>query len=171
MAIYDERFCVESRLFDGTEVRIRSVHPEDAPLLRAGFAHLSPRTRYLRFFAHKGMGMGVARYSELDGSSDGGNGREAEAAVVVVDAFQGRGIGRLLLGHLAGAARERGIRKLRFTALLENAPMAALLRRVFGEESIRARRDEGPVIHWIVDLQADREDARSPDEIIASRGA
>lgn len=184
MATYDERFRRESRLFDGTEILIRSVRPEDAPLLRAGFAHLSPRTRYLRFFAHKaelttaeasrfasvregefavgalgapgspiaGMGMGVARFSELDGS-DLGPGREAEAAVVVVDAFQGRGVGRQLLVHLAGAARERGIHRLRFTALIENAAIAALLRRVFIDGPPRGVRGEGPVTHWIVELR------------------
>lgn len=185
MTVYDAHFRAASRLFDGTEILIRSVRPEDAPLLRAGFAGLSPRTRYLRFFAHKseltdreavrfaspssrefaigalgapgthvdGMGIGVARFSELEGDV-----HEAEAAVVVVDAFQGKGVGRRLVHLLAEAARERGLERLRFTALVENVAMAGLLQKVFGRSSIRAVPDEGPTVHWIVDLEraADR---------------
>ena len=71
-----------------------------------------------------GDGVGVARYvrSAEDGES-------AEAAVAVVDDWQGRGLGHLLLERLVERAREEGVR--RFTALVqaENRPAIALLER------------------------------------------
>lgn len=145
------------RLFDGTEVEVRRVRPSDAPLLRAGFAALSPETRYLRFFAHKrelttaeaerlsnldghdalaigaigahgsaveGMPMGVARFNRSGATT-------AEAAVVVVDAFQGRGLGRELMRRLGEAARERGFETLELTALSSNRALVALVQSVF----------------------------------------
>jgi GNAT superfamily N-acetyltransferase len=55
-------------------------------------------------------GVGVARFVRLDGGTD------AEAAVTVVDDWQGRGLGTALCGLLAERAREVGV--TRFTALL-----------------------------------------------------
>src|SRR3982751_6959719 len=48
--------------------------------------------------------MAVGRYERLGPDSP-----EAEVAFVVEDAHQGRGIGSVLLEHLADAARENGI--------------------------------------------------------------
>jgi len=112
-------------LRDGSEVLIRQVHGADAPLLADGFARLSARSRRMRFLFPKnelsatdlrylteidhrdhealgaldatdGRGVGVARYvrSAEDPSA-------AEIAVTVVDEWQGRGLGRELVGQLA----------------------------------------------------------------------
>lgn len=40
-------------LSDGTEVQLRLIRPDDKELLRAGFARLSPESRYARFLAPK----------------------------------------------------------------------------------------------------------------------
>ena len=40
-------------LKDGTAVRLRLIRPDDKDRLRAGFARLSPESRYLRFFVPK----------------------------------------------------------------------------------------------------------------------
>jgi GNAT superfamily N-acetyltransferase len=40
-------------LRDGTPIRIRAIRPEDGEALREGFAHLSERTVYHRFFQSK----------------------------------------------------------------------------------------------------------------------
>lgn len=69
-------------------------------------------------------GIGVARFARLADRGD-----VAEAAVVVVDAWQGRGIGKLLLRALARAAFARGIVRLRGVVLPDNQPMLGLLSR------------------------------------------
>ena len=118
---------------DGTPLHVRPIRPDDAPRLAAMHARLSLETIYRRFFA--GLRMlsertlehftrldyvdrlalvgilgdrliAVARYERL-----AGNRAEAEVAFVVDDEHQGRGIGTLLLEHLAAAARERGIER------------------------------------------------------------
>jgi GNAT superfamily N-acetyltransferase len=157
MVRFDARYAERLRLFDGTEAELRLVRPEDAPLLQAGFAALSPETRYLRFFAHKrvltpaettaltqlddhdhlavgavgapgsparGMPMGVARYSRDPAGT-------VEAAVVVVDAFQGRGLGLALLQRLGAAAAERGVDALAFTTLATNRALVRLVQKAF----------------------------------------
>jgi hypothetical protein len=100
----------------GTEVLLRPIRPGDAPELTRLYDRLSPESAYQRFFAvmrrlppdwariladvghdrraaivalgPRGELVGVARYSAL---ADPG---EAEIALVVQDAWQGRGWGR-----------------------------------------------------------------------------
>jgi GNAT superfamily N-acetyltransferase len=136
---------------DPPPVSIRPVRRSDARLLLRGFARLSDESRYQRFLApmpelsesmvryltdvdhhdHEalvalddatGEGVGVARYVR-----DSSDPRRAEAAVTVIDDWQGRGVGTLLLELLAGRAREEGIE--RFTALMlaSNDEMMELL--------------------------------------------
>jgi GNAT superfamily N-acetyltransferase len=68
---------------------------------------------------------------------------EAEIAFEVVDDWQGRGLGKALLGALRELAREEGI--LRFRALIAfgNAPAFALVRSL-GDELTR-RYEDGDV--------------------------
>ena len=51
----------------------------------------------------------------------------AEAAVTVVDAYQGRGVGTLLLRQLSQSAYDNGIRSFRGYVLQNNTPMLSLL--------------------------------------------
>ncbi len=60
-------------------------------------------------------GIGVARYAREPDEP-----RAAEAAVVVIDAWQGLGLGKLLLRRLAAAALARGIDRLRGIVLRDN---------------------------------------------------
>jgi GNAT superfamily N-acetyltransferase len=140
------------RLTDGTEVTIRMLRPGDRAAFLAGFEALSPESRYLRFFTamprlpdaalqrllntdgtdHAALAawcrsgvdtiVGVARFIRLRTGGD-----TAEVAVVVVDHMQRRGIARLLLAHLADAARERGIRRFRAEVLSANHAVRALV--------------------------------------------
>ena len=136
---------------DGSRFVVRPVRPDDRALLLAGFERLGPDSRYKRFLApmpeltddvvayltsvdhhdHEalaaidpatGEGVGVARFVRLAERPD-----TAEAAVTVIDDWQGRGVGTILLGLLAERARAEGI--VRFTALLlaENRDMLELL--------------------------------------------
>src|SRR5207248_3667603 len=67
-------------------------------------------------------GIGVARFVRLVGEPS-----VAEAAVTVLDEYQGRGLGTLLLGLLAVAARAAGVKAFRAYVREENEPMRELL--------------------------------------------
>ena len=122
-------------LDDGGTVHLRPIRADDADRLREFHSRLSKQTVYNRYFAYHpvlsdadvarftqvdhddrvalvatlhGQIIAVVRYDRLPGSHD------AEVAFVVEDAHQGRGLGPVLLEHLAAAARERDI--ARFTA-------------------------------------------------------
>ena len=141
----------EAALRDGSRVEVRPVRRSDAELLLRGFGRLSDESRYRRFLssmpelseemvryltdvdhhdheavvaldAETGEGVGVARYvRDLDRPE------RAEAAVAVIDDWQERGLGTLLLELLAVRAREEGVN--RFTALMlaSNDEMMELL--------------------------------------------
>ena len=53
---------------------------------------------------------------------------QAEVAFVVVDGYQGRGIGRALLRHLTSIACAAGLRTLIAEVLPENTPMLQLFK-------------------------------------------
>jgi acyl-CoA synthetase (NDP forming)/GNAT superfamily N-acetyltransferase len=141
---------------DGGVVHLRPIRPEDGDALVAFHGKLSERTRYLRYFGpyprmperdlhrfthvdhRKRVALvavlgdeliGVGRYDRLGESAD------AEVAFVVADAQQGRGIGSVLLEHLAAAARERGIRRFVAEVLAENSRMV----RVFTDAGYSAQ--------------------------------
>ena len=108
---------------------IRPARPTDLAALGEFFAGLSPRTRYLRFFAavtptgsmlRRLAGAGADALVATDGGviighamavdqAGPGRGSTADVGVVVADAWQGRGIGSALLRALIGRARARGV--------------------------------------------------------------
>lgn len=143
----------EAALADGTRVLFRPIVPGDKAMLQEGLTRLSEESRYLRFFSsidhfserqlrylteidyvnHYAWvailadspelpGIGVARWVRLQGRPE-----IAEGAVVVVDAFQGRGIGKTLLWLAAYSAIERGIRAFQMYTLGDNAKVLRLL--------------------------------------------
>jgi RimJ/RimL family protein N-acetyltransferase len=141
-------------LRDGARVLVRPIASGDKDRLRAAFARLSERSWQLRFLSPKrnltqselayftevdhvdhealvaeppagGEILGVARYVRL--SSDR---QAAEAAIVVGDEWQGRGLGTVLLRRLAWRARAHGIRRFEGHAQLENRRVIELFRKV-----------------------------------------
>ena len=141
---YPDRWEADVVLADGGTVHLRPIGPEDADRLRAMHARLSPDTVYMRFFSMvktlaardverfttvdhvdrvalvallRDELVGVVRFDRQPGTSD------AEVAVVVQDDQQGRGLGPLLLEHLAAAGRERGIERFRADVLPSNRRM------------------------------------------------
>lgn len=90
-------------------------------------------------------GVGVARaYRDVRDPT------QAEVAVVVIDAWQGAGVGRILLESLAHRSRETGIHLWTASVLAENAEAARLLES-FG--SVVARRWSGGVQELTVRLE------------------
>ena len=146
---YPDRWEADVVLGDGGTVRLRPIRPDDADLLREMHARLSPDTVYMRFFSMvrtlaardverltqvdhedrvalvallREQMVGVVRFDRMPGTAD------AEVAVVVEDAHQGRGLGPLLLEHLAAAARERGIERFVADVLPSNRRMIEVFR-------------------------------------------
>ena len=97
---------------------------------------------------------------------------------MVADEHQGRGIGTLLLEHLAAFARTRGITRFWADTLVQNQPMQDVFRRAGFEE--KARFDQGVVNVWldiepteatleVIESRWRRAAARSIDRALASR--
>ena len=118
---------------------VRPIRPADREMLRTAFARLGEQSRYQRFLtAINELSESELRYlTEVDhhdhealvaidtATRDGvavarfvrnADGVSAEAAITVIDEWQGRGGGTAMCNLLAARAREEGIE--RFTALL-----------------------------------------------------
>ena len=61
-------------------------------------------------------------------------GRTADVAFVVDDRLQGRGIGRLLLGHIAEIARKKGVEAFTADVLVTNGAMKHLFEKIGGAQ-------------------------------------
>ncbi|MFC7245688.1 GNAT family N-acetyltransferase [Catellatospora aurea] len=145
-------------LSDGTTVHLRQITPQDGDAVVAMHSRFSERTRYLRYFSpypripardlHRFVNVdhvdreafvvaagdrlvAVGRYERL-----GEQAVDAEVAFVVEDAYQGRGVGSVLLEHLAAAAAEAGITRFVAEVLPENGAML----RVFTDAGYEVTR-------------------------------
>ncbi|HET7363574.1 MAG TPA: bifunctional acetate--CoA ligase family protein/GNAT family N-acetyltransferase [Burkholderiales bacterium] len=149
----------ELALADGTRVRIRPIRPEDTDLEQRFFDSLSERSRYQRFMQHMQHlpPYLLARFTQLDYDRElalvalhadsfiavgryapNPDGETAEFALVVGDAWQGKGLGRALLERLCEAARAAGYRALYGEILNANHDMLDLARRLGFIEEQRA---------------------------------
>ncbi|MEN3306535.1 MAG: hypothetical protein V7603_2737 [Micromonosporaceae bacterium] len=145
-------------LSDGTSAHMRPIRPPDADSIVAMHSRFSERTRYLRYFSpypriperdlarfvnvdhHDREALvielgdrliAVGRYDRLGPEAD-----EAEVAFVVEDAYQGKGIGSILLEHLAAAAAGAGLTRFVAEVLPVNGPML----RVFADAGYQVQR-------------------------------
>ncbi len=145
------------RLKDGTSVLVRPIRHSDKAELSAGLLRLSdlsvqrrflsPKRRFskseLRYLTeldghdhvafvaerpdHPGRIVAVARYVRLAEEP-----ATAEAAIVVADPLQGRGLGSLLADELAHTALHHGIERFSATMLSDNRPAHRLMTRLAG---------------------------------------
>lgn len=142
-----ESFLGEKRLL------FRAITPDDKQRIRDGLERLSPESRYRRFFRHidhlsekeldyltevdfvdhvawmvvlpdvPGQpGIAVGRWIRVPGEPE-----VAEAAVTVIDDYQGNGIGKTLLWLLARSAAARRVRSFRAWVLGENRAILGVL--------------------------------------------
>jgi len=143
-------------LRDGTTVTIRPIRPDDAPRLQAFHARLSPESIYMRFLDQRRQLsdpdarrlvtlddqtrmawvatreqdgderiLGVARYDVIDPNRP----EVAEAAIIVEDRYQGKGLGTLLVERLVAYARAHGIREFVAEVSVENYRMLRFIQR------------------------------------------
>ncbi len=157
---YPTRWEADVVLRDGATVHVRPIRPDDARRIEALHRRLSAETVYFRFFSplstlpphllarlvnvdyHNEMALvaelgdevvAVAHYVRLHGTLLAGD--EAEVAFLVDDAHQGRGLGTLLLEHLAVVAREEGIARFVADTLPDNTKMLRIFHEAgFGDE-------------------------------------
>lgn len=144
-------------LKDGSHVTVRAIQAEDAPRLQALHSRLSVESRYMRFFSaradlppdqarrlaevdyHTCMAIvatfaqdgdeqiiGVARYAVSDSKKP----NEAEAAIVVEDRYQGRGVGTVLLERLVNYAQRHGIEFFCANVDSMNTTMLQMIQRI-----------------------------------------
>ncbi len=90
---------------------------------------------------------GIARCVRLSDAPE-----TAEFAVVVADAFQGRGLGTLLARELATAARAAGIRRFAATMLSDNDAVRRVMATITAH--LELERMDGGLREVVIDLAA-----------------
>jgi acyl-CoA synthetase (NDP forming)/GNAT superfamily N-acetyltransferase len=173
---------VRALLADGRVVMLRSITTADAHTVLALHTRLSEHDRYLRFFGtgtrvldmitrritrtpdqqHAAIGaylddqlVGVAHFEALPGSTT------AEIALVVDGTVQARGLGTLLLEHLASVGRHRGLTRFVAEVLVENRRMI----QVFADAGLPFHMTtDGPERHVEITLTEDERFAAAVDE-------
>ncbi|WP_413335681.1 GNAT family N-acetyltransferase [Brevibacterium sp. GP-SGM9] len=183
MEDYPAEWEADVVLRDGGTAHLRPIVPADAEALARMHEAQSPESVYLRFFAplprlpkrdldrfvnvdhHDRVALimligddiiGVGRFDKISATS-------AEVAFNIADAHQGRGIGSILLEHLAAAAREAGIRRFTAEVLPQNRSMLQVFQaagyevdRGFDDGVVAVNFDIDPTARSIA-VQASRE--------------
>jgi acetyltransferase len=151
---YPSDLARDITLSDGTVLRVRPIRPEDAEIESEFVIGLSDSSRHFRFmsamreltptmlarFTQIDYGrdmalvvlaegpperqLGVARYSATP------DGKSCEFAIVLADAWQGRGLGRKLLSLLIDVARQQGLCRMEGYVLSNNRAMLALCEKL-----------------------------------------
>lgn len=145
-----EHWEADVLLKDGRVAQLRPILEADAERLVEFYSRVSEQSKYFRFFAPYPTlsDKDVTRFTTVDndrrvafvvtlhstiigvGRYDAVTDDEAEVAFLVEDAHQGRGVGQLLLEHLAQAGRERGIRTFVADVLPSNSRMQQIFREM-----------------------------------------
>jgi acetyltransferase len=139
----------------GAAVTIRPLRPDDSAIERDFVSGLSAETRYNRLLggAVKISDEYIRRLTHLDWTREAAfaaitmlgeresiigvaryvvdeSGEDCEFALVLSDAWQGRGIGRRMLEKLMAIAARRGIKRMHCEVLSTNGSMLALVRKL-----------------------------------------
>jgi GNAT superfamily N-acetyltransferase len=166
-------YTARELLGDGSEVEIRALRRDDEADMLAAVGKASAQSLQRRFFVMKRHFSDKERAFFLDVDFKNhvaivaltdeagsrvivGGGRyivfepgRAEMAFVVIDTWQGRGIGSILMHHLVRIASDAGLKELTAEVLPENAAMLS----VFGKFGFRpAPRRDPQTIHLVLKL-------------------
>ncbi|MGC5245633.1 GNAT family N-acetyltransferase [Gordonia sp. DT219] len=165
---YPRHWIADVLASDGGVVHLRPIVPDDADRVVRFHAGLSERTRYMRYFGptptlpprevvrmttvdHQQrvalvavLGGEFIAIGVYEGLAADGKPESAEVAFVVADDHQGRGLGPILLEHLAGAAAENGFTRFEAEVLSENPNMVAVFRDAGYQVS---RAFDGATVH------------------------
>ncbi|HET6562055.1 MAG TPA: GNAT family N-acetyltransferase [Marmoricola sp.] len=150
---YPRHWEADVLLRDGGSAHLRPASPSDAELLVAFYEQVSSQSKYYRFFAamptlsereverflevdhHDRVALvltvaeqmiAIGQFERLEGKV--GQGDLAEVAFLVQDRHHHRGIGQLLLEHLAQVGREVGVEKFVAEVLPDNIGMLQVFR-------------------------------------------
>jgi GNAT superfamily N-acetyltransferase len=174
------RYAQTATIKNGTQVKIRSIRPDDKQRLATAFKNLDPESIYTRFFHHKKllsdaelkaateldferavalvMTIGAGENETIIGGGryvvidDTGPLRSAEVAFTVEEDFHRQGIARILLQHLAAIAREKGLSCFVAEVLPENRGMLT----VFSRSGLPIQTAHGgDVVHVTLSLTGD----------------
>jgi acetyl coenzyme A synthetase (ADP forming)-like protein len=180
-AAFEAPATTDTLLADGTTARLRPATPEDREALVAFHAGLSREATTLRYFTvhprlteadlerivrldpdhcsliaeRSGHIVALGEYHRALGSED------ADVAFVVDDDFQGRGLGTILLEHLADQARRHGVRRFTADTLFENAKMLEVFRSA---GYVSTRTLEHGVVHVVLDIAPSAESIAAAQE-------
>ncbi len=180
---YPDHWEADVVLSDGGTAHLRPIRSQDAELLRTFYARVSAESIYYRFFSPRprlsereihhfttvdyadrvaliatiGTKMvGIVRYDRTNTRD------EAEVAFLIEDAHQGRGVGSVMLEHIAAAARERGVERFVAHVLPDNRKMT----KVFRDAGYAAKqRFEDGIIQLTLDLSP----TETSREVMAAR--
>jgi RimJ/RimL family protein N-acetyltransferase len=163
-------YSAAERLRDGRTIEIRALRLDDKEDMLAAVDRTSVQSLQRRFFVPKRslsdkevsffMNVDFTNHVALVGQIDEGGrpvivagGRyivvkpgQAELAFVVIDAYQGKGIGTMLMRHLLSIARDAGLKELTAEVLPENSAML----KVFGGFGFRAQSGGDPQVRHLV---------------------
>lgn len=156
---YPSQYIWNTHLKDETSVTIRPIRPEDEPLMAQFHTTLSERSVYLRYFCalslsarvdherlvricfasyDRGFALVAVRKNEQDGNDEilgvgrfiGIDASEAEAAILVSDTWQGRGLGTELLSGIKRVARAENFHRLSGEILRDNLATQAIFKKL-----------------------------------------
>lgn len=152
---YPGHLQTETILTGGLSCTIRPIRPEDAQIEIAFVDNLSDTTRHFRFMStvkHLTPEM-LARFTQIDYDREMAfiaviqqkgkvvqigvaryvisiDGENCEFAVVVADAWQGKGVAQKLMDSLIDSARGRGLKSMTGDVLSDNHNMLSLARKL-----------------------------------------
>ncbi len=169
IAPYPNQYVSHWMLEDGTPVMLRPMRPEDEPLVADFLASCSEETIYFRYFRRikRWTHDMLIRFTQNDYDREIGimavgvppgpevmmgvsrlvttpDRKHAEFAIIVADAWHGKGLGSKLIQRLIEVARDMGVKQLWGAVLSENHPMLALAQK----HGFTLKKDaEGETVH------------------------
>ncbi len=170
---YPSHFIFEVCLKDGTLVKVRPIKPEDEPLMAALFYSFSEDTVRQRFMQPKKTitHEELVRYCQIDYDRELAlvaiiekegqkqiigvvrlikhpDEENAEMAVVVSDAWQGKGLGWLLCTQMIHVAKQLGLKRIWMAILADNSKMLNLAKKL----GFRLKQQDEDLIKVVLEL-------------------